>query len=145
VTLRSILMNTTVCWDLASCSLVEIDRRLRGAYCLRHEGDLHIRCRENPKSHYFNAIFSFYPCVSQILQARSEKLPEMDSRGTRCLRYTLSRKHHFTSLRYKGTKSDINDSTSSVSVLLSMLLSVTITAVFITHELHAQTHNTWVT
>jgi hypothetical protein len=31
-------MNMTVDWDLAPCSLVEIYRRFRGAYCFLHEG-----------------------------------------------------------------------------------------------------------
>jgi hypothetical protein len=31
---------TTVFWNVASCSLVEINRRFRGAYCLRHRPDL---------------------------------------------------------------------------------------------------------
>jgi hypothetical protein len=30
-----------VLWDVAPCSLVEIDRRFRGAYCLHHQGDSH--------------------------------------------------------------------------------------------------------
>jgi hypothetical protein len=29
----------TVFWDVAPCSLVETDRRFRGAYCLYHQGD----------------------------------------------------------------------------------------------------------
>jgi hypothetical protein len=29
----------TVFWDVAPCSLVEIDRRFTGAYCLHYEGD----------------------------------------------------------------------------------------------------------
>jgi hypothetical protein len=28
-----------VFWDVAQCSLVDIDRRCRGAYCLHHRGD----------------------------------------------------------------------------------------------------------
>jgi hypothetical protein len=28
-----------VFWDVAPCSLVEIDPRFRGAYCLHHQGD----------------------------------------------------------------------------------------------------------
>jgi hypothetical protein len=28
----------TVIWDFVSCSLVEVDRRFRGAYCLHHHG-----------------------------------------------------------------------------------------------------------
>jgi hypothetical protein len=26
-------------WDMAPCSLVAVDRRFRGAYCLHHQGD----------------------------------------------------------------------------------------------------------
>jgi hypothetical protein len=29
----------TVFWHVVPCSLVEIDRRFRGAYCLHHQGD----------------------------------------------------------------------------------------------------------
>jgi hypothetical protein len=29
----------TVCWDVAQCSVVEVYRRFRGAYCLHHQGD----------------------------------------------------------------------------------------------------------
>jgi hypothetical protein len=32
-------INMIVFWDVASCSLVEIDRRFRGAYCLHHQDD----------------------------------------------------------------------------------------------------------
>jgi hypothetical protein len=31
--------NTTAFWDTAPCSLVEVDRRFRDAYCLHHNGD----------------------------------------------------------------------------------------------------------
>jgi hypothetical protein len=54
----------TAFWDIAPCSLVEVDRRFRSAYCLHHQGerpdtrryipedsDLHARRRENLKSH----------------------------------------------------------------------------------------------
>jgi hypothetical protein len=30
----------TAFWDTSPCSLLEADRRFRGAYCLHHEGDL---------------------------------------------------------------------------------------------------------
>jgi hypothetical protein len=32
-------MNMTVLWVIAPYSFVEIDRRFRGTYCLRHQGD----------------------------------------------------------------------------------------------------------
>jgi hypothetical protein len=73
-------------WDTVLCSLVEADRRLRGAYCLYHQGDemmmeavctsetsvcvnettqhcipegyhLHTRRRENLKSHDLLTLF----------------------------------------------------------------------------------------
>jgi hypothetical protein len=31
-------MKTTVFRDVVSCSLVEVDRRFRGAYCFHHQG-----------------------------------------------------------------------------------------------------------
>jgi hypothetical protein len=34
--LTTAIMKTVVFWDVAACSLVEIDRRFRGAYCLHH-------------------------------------------------------------------------------------------------------------
>jgi hypothetical protein len=32
-------MKMTAFWDMASYSLIEVNRRLRSAYCLRHQGD----------------------------------------------------------------------------------------------------------
>jgi hypothetical protein len=32
-------MKMTSFWDTAPCSLVDVDRRFRGAYCLHHQGD----------------------------------------------------------------------------------------------------------
>jgi hypothetical protein len=29
----------TVSWDIATCSLVEVDQCFRGAYCPHHQGD----------------------------------------------------------------------------------------------------------
>jgi hypothetical protein len=74
-------MKMTVFWDVASCSLIEIDQHLRCAYCLHHkiialmmetvntsetsvnfyettrcniaeDSHLHTHRREMPKSHY---------------------------------------------------------------------------------------------
>jgi hypothetical protein len=33
-------LKMTGVWDIAPCSLVEVDRRFRGAYCLHHRGAL---------------------------------------------------------------------------------------------------------
>jgi hypothetical protein len=35
-------MKMTVFWDVVPCSLLEIDRRFRGAYCLHHQDDSHL-------------------------------------------------------------------------------------------------------
>jgi hypothetical protein len=32
-------MKTTAFWDIALCSLVRVDRRLRASYCLHRQGD----------------------------------------------------------------------------------------------------------
>jgi hypothetical protein len=29
----------TAFWDIVPCSLIEVDRRFRGSYCLHHQGD----------------------------------------------------------------------------------------------------------
>jgi hypothetical protein len=37
--LTALSLNMTVFWDVAPCSLVEVDRHFRGAYGLHHQGD----------------------------------------------------------------------------------------------------------
>jgi hypothetical protein len=37
--LTAVSMNMTAFWDTAPCSLVEVDRRFRGAYSLHYQGD----------------------------------------------------------------------------------------------------------
>jgi hypothetical protein len=32
-------MKITIFWDVAPCSLVEVYRRFRGAFCLHYQGD----------------------------------------------------------------------------------------------------------
>jgi hypothetical protein len=32
-------MKMTVLWDMAPCTVVEVDRGFRGAYCLHHQGE----------------------------------------------------------------------------------------------------------
>jgi hypothetical protein len=31
-------MKVTAFWDIAPCSLIEVERRFRGVYCLHHQG-----------------------------------------------------------------------------------------------------------
>jgi hypothetical protein len=58
-------MKMTAFWDIAPCSLVEVDRHFRGAYCLHHQGDLMI---EAVSSFYFKYVLTAAPsCVFMIL------------------------------------------------------------------------------
>jgi hypothetical protein len=36
--LTAVSLKMAVFWDVAPCSLVEVYRRFRGAYCLHHQG-----------------------------------------------------------------------------------------------------------
>jgi hypothetical protein len=49
------IMKMAVLWDVSPCSLVDIDRCFRGAYCLHHQGDIYqiTRCniREDSRLH----------------------------------------------------------------------------------------------
>jgi hypothetical protein len=38
--LEALSSKTTAFWDLAPCSLVELDRRFRGVHYFRHQGDV---------------------------------------------------------------------------------------------------------
>jgi hypothetical protein len=38
VRLQVFMAPDTKIWDVVSCSLVRVDRRFRGAYCLHHQG-----------------------------------------------------------------------------------------------------------
>jgi hypothetical protein len=43
----------TAVWDIASCSLVEVDRRFRGTYCLHRQGDDCVDSPDDEGSRYF--------------------------------------------------------------------------------------------
>jgi len=47
-----------LCWDTASCSLVDINWRFRAAFCLHRQGDT--SRRENLKSHLVQCIVIVY-------------------------------------------------------------------------------------
>lgn len=49
--------NTAVSWIVVPCSLVEVDRRFRGAYCL-HQGDGLTRSKTPQDRHLHNCQFS---------------------------------------------------------------------------------------
>jgi hypothetical protein len=72
-----LLLKITAFWDVALCSLVEIGRRLRCAYCFHHQGYsaqlrmrvLNIRCRKNLKCHLVHLLLN-----SQVLEHKVKKV-----------------------------------------------------------------------
>jgi hypothetical protein len=65
----------TFFWDVAPCSLVDIDRHFRGAYCLYHQGDalpedshFHTCRRENLKSHLGGFLFVHLSYIIKIFK-----------------------------------------------------------------------------
>jgi hypothetical protein len=43
-------MKFRVFWDVASCSLIEVDRCFGGVYCLHQQGDRPLKLRPTPKT-----------------------------------------------------------------------------------------------
>jgi hypothetical protein len=91
-----------VFWDTAPCTLADIDRRFRGAYCLHRQGDLiasetsvnihqatrrnnpedshlHSHCRENLKSHLKRELCKFRN-VSQLFKTSRFSVLELKGR-----------------------------------------------------------------
>jgi hypothetical protein len=62
LTVASVKM--TALWDIASCSLVEVYRRFRGAYCLHYHGD--------ESSVYLDETTRCYITESYLLQCEFE-------------------------------------------------------------------------
>jgi hypothetical protein len=56
----------TVFWDVAPCSLVDIDRRFRGTYCLYHQGD-----ELETGSHVSNQFFARGLLIALMMEAVS--------------------------------------------------------------------------
>jgi hypothetical protein len=59
LTAASMESSSSVFWDVAPCSLVEVYRRFRGVYCLHHQGDHHIE--------FVDDIIPSFTTVSQYL------------------------------------------------------------------------------
>jgi hypothetical protein len=51
----------TAFWDIAPCSLVEVDRRFRGAYCLHYQGDETLGFFDSKGLESPNATWSSFP------------------------------------------------------------------------------------
>jgi hypothetical protein len=67
-------------WDIAPCSLVGVDRRFRGAYCLHHQGDessptpLRLHGAISQKALVFSYLSSLTVLISSFHLSRSSKL-----------------------------------------------------------------------
>jgi hypothetical protein len=48
-------LKMTAFWDIAPCSLAEVDRRFRGAYCLRYQAIRPIR-RNTPEGCHLHVV-----------------------------------------------------------------------------------------
>jgi hypothetical protein len=84
-------LKMTAFWDIAACSLIEVDQRFRDAYCLRHQGDFnnttrryisegyHTRCHENLKSHIMHLLMNIiivglYSIISHNAYAKNIRI-----------------------------------------------------------------------
>jgi hypothetical protein len=47
------IVKVTAYWDMAPCSLVEVDRRFRGVYCLHYQGHFPEAIRHIPEGCHF--------------------------------------------------------------------------------------------
>jgi hypothetical protein len=56
-------------WDMAQCSLVELDKRFRGAYCLHHQGDQSRSMIVNSRQRLEDITFQRKCDISSILRA----------------------------------------------------------------------------
>jgi hypothetical protein len=56
-------LKMTAFWDIAPCSLVEVDRRFRCAYCLHHQGDVRLHGAVSQKGGLFqHLVYAVGPC-----------------------------------------------------------------------------------
>jgi hypothetical protein len=51
---RQTARKSTLCWNVKPCTVVEIDRRFRGAYCLHHQRDVSIAQLVEECTHHWN-------------------------------------------------------------------------------------------
>jgi hypothetical protein len=60
-------MNITVFWDVVSCSLGEIDRSIRGAYCLHPQGNTPVNRHLNTAMKTLNLSCKMYLSTGEFL------------------------------------------------------------------------------
>jgi hypothetical protein len=125
-------MKMAVFWDVAPCSLVDIGRRFRGAYCLHHQGDytaqhpifkfnlLCTKCFKCPAVYLvFSITFvkenSFLETISFHLKVKNQTLG-VTGRGRRIRIDQLTRAQRF------GYQSIALPSSSDILVFIQSLL-----------------------
>jgi hypothetical protein len=62
----------TAFWDNAQCSLIEVDRRFGGAYCLHHQGD------KTSVNFYETVTFQVLTAGSMNIKVQKTVLPNVD-------------------------------------------------------------------
>jgi hypothetical protein len=72
------LLKKAVFWDVAPCSLVEVYRRFRGAYCLHYQGDEEAANTSETSVNLYQIIRHNDPEDSHLHTRRHENLKSQD-------------------------------------------------------------------
>jgi hypothetical protein len=75
-------MNVTVLWDVAPCSLVEIERRFTGAYCFHQQGGQFLR--DYTAQHPTRQSFSVYLRSKTDINCLDNPWPLFVTKSCRC-------------------------------------------------------------
>jgi hypothetical protein len=67
----------TIFWDIAPCSLVETDRRCRGAYCLNHQGNTLNKLIEQTGTEYILRLLLLTVCAYNHVRVVSPTLQNL--------------------------------------------------------------------
>jgi hypothetical protein len=71
--IKQIFLKIRAFWDIQPCSLLGVDRRFRGVYCLHHQSDEILLVRTFETSVYFNETTRCYIPKSSNLHTRSRE------------------------------------------------------------------------
>jgi hypothetical protein len=61
----TLILKMAVFWNGGPCSLVDTDRRSKGAYCLRHQSDY-------PGSDFFSSLGKVFACGIEVQEHHSK-------------------------------------------------------------------------